>query len=204
MAARTVTITLSDDQERKLAACFGRADAPLEVDTVRQVVTLSLDAWLGVFSGARRYRSLTELYLDWLEQIYSSILTAAKPTSSYLYQRLNFSFGAASYLTRVLLSKEQSHWRDLARDEIRTVLLQREKEALEIIKEKGGSVKTLEFDLSKAARVELGLLMEALSESGHRISAPQLRGSFGDRAIVSLTAGAVPLLLAELGQARQP
>src|SRR5712691_467473 len=115
MAARTITITLSDDQERILAACFGRPGAPLEVDKVQQVLRLSLDSWLGVFSGARRYRSLTELYLDWLEQIYATLLTAAKPTSTYLYQRLNFSFGAASYLTRVLLSKEQSHWRELRR-----------------------------------------------------------------------------------------
>jgi hypothetical protein len=203
MAARTITITLSDDQERILAACFGRPGAPLDVDKVQQVLTLSLDSWLGVFSGTRRYRSLTELYLDWLEQIYSTILTA-KPTSTYLYQRLNFSFGAASYLTRVLLSKEQSHWRDLARAEIRKALLEREKEALEIIKEKGGNVKKLEFDLSKAARVELGLLLEALSESGHRVSPPHVVGSFGDRAIVSLAAAAVPLLLGELGQDLSP
>jgi hypothetical protein len=196
MAARTVTITLSDGQERMLAACFGRPGAPLDADKVQQVLTLSLDSWLGVFSGTRRYRSLTELYLDWLEQIYSSILTAAKPTSTYLYQRLNFSYGAASYLTRVLLAKEQSHWRELARAEIRKALQEREKEALEIIKEKGGNVKKLEFDLSKAARIELGILLEALSESGQKVSPPQVVGSFGDRVVVSLAAAAVPLLLA--------
>jgi hypothetical protein len=199
MAARTISITLSDDQERVLAACFGHPGAPLDVDKVQQVLTLSLDSWLGMFSGTRRYRSLTELYLDWLEQIYATVLTAAKPTSTYLYQRLNFSFGAASYLTRVLLSKEQSHWRDLARAEIRKALLEREKEALEIIKEKGGNVKKLEFDLSKAARVELGVLLESLSERGERVSPPQVVGSFGDRAIVSLSAAAVPMLLGELG-----
>jgi hypothetical protein len=105
----------------------------------------------------------------------------------------------ASYLTRVLLSKEQSHWRDLARAEIRKALLEREKEALEIINEKGGNVKKLEFDLSKAARVELGVLLESLSERGERVSPPQVVGSFGDRAIVSLSAAAVTMLLGELG-----
>ena len=198
MPARTITITLSDDQERVLAACFGRGDAPLEADKVQQVVKLSLESWLGLFSGTRRYRSLTELYVDWLELVYATVLTDAKPSSTYLYQRLNFSYGLSTYLARVLLSKQQSHWRDLARAELRKALLERAKEAQEIIKEKGGNVKKLEFDLSKAARLELGMLMEALSESGHRISPPQTVGSYADRVVVSLTAAAVPLLLEQI------
>jgi hypothetical protein len=196
MPARKISIELTPAQEQALQACFSPDGAPLDAATVERLMALSLQSWLDVFTGAQRYRSLTELYLEWLEHIFTSILPDTKPSTSYLYQRLNFPYGIAQYLCRVLLAKGQSRWRELAQAELSVALQARAAEAEQAVDDKQGQTTKYELSLSQAARMELGLLMEALAEQGSRVSPPQLIGTFGGgRAVVSVTATVVHLLL---------
>jgi hypothetical protein len=196
--ARTVSLALTSAQEQALQACFSPDGAPLDAAKVEQLLELSLQSWLDVFTGAQRYRSLSELYLDWLAQIFTVILPDSKPTTSYLYQRLNFPHGMALYLCRVLLAKGQSRWRDLARAEIEDALQARIDEARAAVDDKQGQTTKIELTLSKAARMELGLLLDAVSEHGERVSPPQLIGTYSDRAVVSVTAAALLLVQRQL------
>jgi hypothetical protein len=195
LPARKISIELTPAQEQALQACFSPDGAPLDAATVERLMALSLQSWLDVFTGAQRYRSLTELYLEWLEHIFTSILPDTKPTTAYLYQRLSFPYGIAQYLCRVLLAKGQSRGRDLARAELSVAVQARAAEAQQAVDDKQGQTTKYELSLSQAARMELGLLMEALAEHGNRISPPQLIGTFGGRAVVSITATVVQLLL---------
>jgi hypothetical protein len=150
----------------------------------------------GYFFGRTKYRSLNEMYLDGLERIFNELRPATKPTQRYLFQQLNFSHGQAAYLTRVLLDKQNSRWRELARAELSEALMARKAEAQKIVDNGAGHVQKLEFDLSKAARLEMNLLLEALYDGGERrISPPQPLGGYGDRGTIGIVAAMVPLLL---------
>jgi hypothetical protein len=197
--ARKVSFTISDEQEELLRSCFAAESKALPADMAQQISEVALQSWIGIFSGKTRYRSLNELYLDWLERIFNEIDRDAKPSQRYLFQRLNFSHGQAAYLTRVLLDKQNSRWREKAKIELRDVLAGRKDEIDKIIAAGQGYAQKLDFDLSKAARLEMNLLLETLHDAGEkRISPPQLVGTYSDRGTVSLVAAMVPLLLRNL------
>jgi hypothetical protein len=194
---------MSDEQEELLRSCFAADSKALPAETAQLISEAALQSWIGIFSGKTKYRSLNELYLDWLEQIFNEIDPEAKPSQRYLFQRLNFSHGQAAYLTRVLLDKQNSRWREKAKVELRDVLVARKAEVDQIIKAGQSYVQKLDFDLSKAARLELNLLLETLHDAGEKkISPPQLVGTYGDRGTVSLVAAMVPLLLNNLPEAK--
>lgn len=201
--ARRVTLTITDDQEEIIRSCFAHDSKSLPAEIVQKISEISLDAWLQIFSGKARYRTLNELYLDWLARIFNDVRTSDKPSQRYLFQQLNFSHGQASYLARVLLDKQNSRWRELATIELRDALIARKDEAQEIIKAGSGHVQKLEFDLSRAARLELNFLLEMLHDSGGtRISPPQPGGTYGDRGNVGIVAALVPPLLKLLPEAQ--
>jgi hypothetical protein len=201
--ARKVSFTISDEQEELLRSCFAADSKALPAETAQLISEAALQSWIGIFSGKTKYRSLNELYLDWLERVFNEIDPEAKPSQRYLFQRLNFSHGQAAYFTRVLLDKQNSRWREKAKVELRDVLVARKAEVDQIIKAGQSYVQKLDFDLSKAARLELNLLLETLHDAGEKkISPPQLVGTYGDRGTVSLVAAMVPLLLNNLPEAK--
>lgn len=118
-----VETELSQKQVQELANILKSCRYDSLSDAVSVLVELAVNSWIDWLSGDARYTSLTEQYTEWIEQIYTYILSEDEPPSvDRLYNSLNIPFGQAQYITRVLSNKTLTHWRSKAIEQLKSVM----------------------------------------------------------------------------------
>jgi hypothetical protein len=105
-----VTINIPQDKIDSLKFALQKENVFSDVD-IASAVTLGFEQWLDTIIGRTRFRSMTELYIDWIHRIFSSILPQYDPDEKSLVSRFNMPYGQASYVARVISERVQTHVR---------------------------------------------------------------------------------------------
>lgn len=163
------------------------------------LASLALRQWTSLIFGQTRYRSLTELYLDWLREIFSEIDGTSEPTQGLLYANLSFPYGQAEYLARVLREDQPIRLRLRFLAELEEVLEGRREEA-EDWDQKGRGTERMSIQISKSARRELDYLLGALIASGMTVYPTRSEGYMGDYLSLQIVAQDIPVLLERVKQ----
>lgn len=198
MPKTAISLTLSTEQANSLQSSFGSSTKPLTDAQLEIIARLALDSWVNLFSGRKRYRSLTEQYLEWLDSIYTEVLTEEEPGERRLFSQCHFPYGQAQYLARILREQQIGTWRKKALRTLRQVLSDRVKEAKEWVKDSRGEERMV-FQMSKGCRVELHAIMDSLLEADTKgISPVRPEGTMGSFVALSLVASNVETVLNEV------
>jgi hypothetical protein len=198
MPKTAISLTLSTEQTNSLQSSFGSRTKPLTDAQLEIIARLALDSWVDLFAGRKRYRSLTEQYLEWLESIYAHVLTEEEPRERRLFSQCHFPYGQAQYLARILREQQMGMWRKQALTTLSQVLSERVQEAKVWIKNERGEERMF-FSMSKGCRVELFLIMDSLLEAKTKGIGPiRTEGTMGSFVTLSLIASNVETVLNEV------
>jgi hypothetical protein len=158
-------------------------------EAIEKFNQLAFDAMSAWFTGNKRYRSLTEQYIDWVEQIYLEFLPKEEmPSAERIYNSMNMPYGQAAYIARVLENKTLVQWRQFARDELLSALKDKEKDARDYVKKKVPQME-IQICVSKLAVQELFRICSYRRRSNKDYLMPKVGASAGDYRYVSIPAG---------------
>lgn len=85
-----------------------------EDKAARALAEMMLDELLSLFDGTKRYMSLSHQYIDWLERIYATLLPKEEFRESRFLNLFRFPPGSATYMARVLRSRQNTAIHDEA------------------------------------------------------------------------------------------
>ena len=200
MPKKTISLTLSAEQVDALQSSFAGQTSALSDEQFDTIVRLAVESWIDLFGGHKRYRSLTEQFLDWLDQIYSTVLKDEEPGERRIFGRFHFPYGQAQYLARILRDQHLGAWRRKALESLKGLLEPRHEEAKKWSKDGRGEERMV-FTVSKGARVELDGILGALSEANiPGVSPIRTEGTMGTHVSVSIVASNIPQLLNEVNK----
>ena len=203
MPGQSVSIELSDGQVSELALAFevGRGQG-LSAAELGNLATMALDSWMRTLLGPSRPRSTTELYINWLRDIYEHHLTEELPSERRLFNNLDFPYGQAAYLARVLRELQSANLRMKALGELETTVKPRVVESKKWVKE-GRGEERMSMTVSKAARRELDVVLGTLIEAGTPVRPLKTEGTMGDYAAVLVVAADIANIASEVAKRRK-
>jgi hypothetical protein len=113
-------VEVNDDQVSSIVTAFGlgslsEAERDRALKQFCQVAVKMQTEWI---AGRARYRSLTDLNLQIVQELYETILPDEQPTPHALFNNFNLPYGQAAYLARVLAEKDIQKWRTAALKEL--------------------------------------------------------------------------------------
>lgn len=182
-----ISIMVSEETRQIINSALGPFEnLEIETSTINGVINLALSNFTDWLSGGKRYRSLTEQYIDWIESIYSSFLPESEPpTLDRIYNSFNLPYGQASYIARVISSKTLVRWRKIATEELRTVLQQNAEKAQTYINQ-GDQGQKISIELSQLAYIELLRICSTLKRKDHSYLMPQSAATSGDFRFITI------------------
>ena len=188
----SVSITLSNEQKAALSKAFGPfQNKKQEHEAMQRFASLALAAFTDWITGAKRYRSLTEQYIDWIEEVYGTLLLDTEaPSVDRIYNSLNMPYGQAAYIARVLASKTLTHWRDVAQKDLLGALSNVAAAARKYITE-GDSAQQINIEISQVAAHELLRVCSARRRLSRSYLMPRSTGAAGDFRFFSIPASTV-------------
>lgn len=194
-----ITIRVPQEALDAISSILGSDHGPTNgKDSCGRLAELAFEQFYGWLSGAKRYRTLTEQYIDWVESIYKELLPPQeRPTIERLYGKFNIPHGQATYICRVLNDKALSHWRLRALQELKTALEDKSAKAKEMIG-KGEKEKPLILRISSLASIELRNMTVAMFEGDRSVLVPKIESSYGDIRTVSIPAQTLERVLSQL------
>jgi hypothetical protein len=153
-----------------------------------QLAFNAISAWL---TGTKRYRSLTEQYIDWVEQIYLEFLPKDEmPSAERIYNSMNMPYGQAAYIARVLENKTLVQWRQFAEQELLAALKDTDKDARDYVKKKVPQM-DIQICISKLAVQELYRICSYRRRSNKNYLMPKKGAPAGDYLYVGIPAGTI-------------
>ncbi len=157
-----VTFDLPQEKVDILVHAFSPSRFENQQELLDELLPMMADAWIDWVSGARRYRSQTEQYVDWVEQLYNQVLPLDEPPSAdRLFNSFNIPFGQAQYIARVLNNRSQVHWRESALTKLKEMLSEKKVEAENMLAHEAGD-QTIELLLYRPSFQELEFAIEEL------------------------------------------
>jgi hypothetical protein len=166
-----ITINLSDAQVKNIQDSLPESRFDDVQKIAESLIPLTISSWIDWLSGAKRYNSLTEQYLDWIEEIYSNILSLDEaPSTDRLFSSFNIPYGQAQYIARVLNNKQLTLWRKKAVENLKSLFDKRKKEIFEWI-QAGDGDRSADFLMDSVTFIEFKLLVEHI----HRKTPDQIQ-----------------------------
>lgn len=101
-----IEIEVNDKYLNNIKNMFPEYDSQEEV--LIKLCEFSLIELIELFSGNRRYLSLSHQYIEWLEKIYEALLPDEEITKNRLQNYFNFPPGTSQYMERVLRDKSNT------------------------------------------------------------------------------------------------
>lgn len=188
MSGKTLKVTVSADTLEKLSIAFRKNGEEGVTDKdIEAILAIAVRSWSNALLGPSRPRSVTELYLGWLKEIYSCHLTAEDPSEARLYGAFGIPYGQSVYMCRVLRESQLANFRRRAVSELKLALSDRLDEARQWMDDDRGEER-MSFVISKNARRELGLVLGALAASGYQARPMRSEGTMGDYVSILLCA----------------
>lgn len=194
MAGKKISITLSPERLEMIERALGHApEAKLSDEDLGRLVSLGLNQWLDTFFGSTRYRTTTEMYVDWLRDIYTTFLLNEDPNERRLFIRMGFPYGQAAYMSRVLRYERPTTARIRGLQRLHNELGNIADTAKDYVTKKRGDER-LTITITKAARLELDAILGDLVQQGERVHALTLAGTISDYQHVLIVAEDVEIL----------
>lgn len=194
MPGKSVTVQLSEEQVKALTQALGPAtDAELSDADLETLLSIAVASWSDTLFGGSRYRTITELYVSWLRDVYAKHLTEEEPTERRLFTRLGLPYGQAAYVARVLREGQPIMSRKRAVTNLDNALTSCLPKARQWVKDRRGDER-MNLTISKAARRELDAILSALVESGEEVNPLRGAGTMGDYVTILVVAGDIERL----------
>jgi len=162
-----VTLTISQEQVSELNSAFAK-DGKLTDNELETLTSLALTAWSDTLLGTTRFRSMTELYINWLRDIFQQLLPDEDPDEKTLVTRLNLPYGQATYVARVLRDEDTMSSRKKWIVKLESALKDKMADARAWVKD-GRGEESMELYMHKYAYRELGIILSRLMEDGQAV-----------------------------------
>lgn len=176
---------------------FGDLD---EDEIIEKFALIGFEQFYNWISGNKRYRTLTEQHIAWLENVYTRLISDDEvPSYSRLYNKFNIPYGRAGYMIRVLNERNLPYLRDKAREELLEALEEVRENAQEAIDENRLGQKFAIRITSLASR-ELRDITNVLYRRDRATILPKSSTSYGDIKTIMVPALTVIEVLDELNQ----
>lgn len=157
-------------------------------------ISLGVKLWLETLMGYKRHRSITEMYINWIREIFNSFLINDAPDEKNLVSFFNIPYGQAAYISRVLREEDTLVARQKWLATLNKVLNERKEEA-KTWREDNRGEELMEFRLHKFVLKELEILMAKMIEDNHQIRPPRYVSKVSDYVFVNLHAAEVLQLI---------
>lgn len=185
----SISLTVPEVLRNSISLAFGPFESEEDEEKViKGFAEMSLKACADWLAGNKRYRSLTEQYIDWVEQIYLLFLPESEmPSAERIYNSFNMPYGQASYVARVLASKKLVPWRKKALDELYVALKDVEEAARGYVTD-GDLGQPISIEVSEIALIELSQICSRRKRIDRGYLMPQHGARSGDYRFVSVPA----------------
>jgi len=161
------------------------------------VASLAVEEWSDTLLGITRFRSMTELYINWLRRIFLRLLTNVDPDEKSLVTRFNLPYGQASYIARVLREEDTISSRRKWLEKLEVELSRRLLEARQWVKD-GRGEETMEFYMHKYARRELYMIIGNLLGTGQPTRQVRNTSTVGDYSFMLICSSDIEKILNEV------
>ena len=189
LAGESLESLIAQDDLEPLRFALGSLtdDTPASDAQLRAFACLAIRSWVDLVLGRKRYRSLTEQYIVWLEQLYSEVFSDEEPGDPRIRGRLSFPDGQATYLSRMLRDRQQLSWRRRALQELYTRLHNdlanpKVQEALR----KSAETTERNIQLTKGQLVELKEIVNLLARSSTPLRRIKIEPTLGDVVYITM------------------
>jgi len=185
----SITIDVPEEAYEKVAEIFkahGTKDS-----VCKAFAGLAFQELYGWISGATRYRTLTELHIKRVQDLFAAMLPANEtPTVDKLYNDFNMTHGQAVYISRVLSEKNFLHWRQEAISQVKKAISDKKKSAEGQVN-KGLPANTIEVRLRKLATRELMRIAERIGLQDELFLMPTPKSIASDTSAVAIPAQSI-------------
>lgn len=179
MANRNIEVSIPDEVLARVHQTLSKVPGQkITEQEIKRLLSLAIKQWCEILLQSKRSRSLTDLYLTMLRDIYAELLTEEAPSDARLFGRMNFPFGQSQYLVRVLLEDQPVIIRQKAVSDLEAELAKKSTMAKEWIKKDKGTDR-MSFNISRESYRELDIVMGTLVENGDVISPARKDGVMG-------------------------
>jgi hypothetical protein len=194
-----ITISIENDTADAIAAAFDRKDRD---EACRLFAALATDHFHGWISGSQRYRTLSEQYTAWIEDLYDRLLDPTEaPSVHRLYNSFNMAYGQATYIARVLSEKSLKQWRTQALVELAS--------DIELIwptanghLTKNEKTRQVTLRTSRLSAIELARICDEVWRTDKGFAAPTAKGGSGEQRVFEMSAESVKIVRAKLKAAK--
>lgn len=154
-------------------------------DTRKKFGEFALGQVLGWMTGTISYQSLTQQNTEWLTALLPVFFADKPPTATQIFNSFSVPYGRASYISRVLMEKQQTTWRERGRQNLLAALRAKNAEAQENVRLED-PLKYVQVPLNLVAHRELVVLLEDYYDENPERMPALSRSSSPGRFIVDL------------------
>lgn len=189
-----VMVEIDDAAAARIATAVGGDAAEAHAAFAKWAIE-ELAAWI---SGERRFRTLSEQYIAWVEALHDDVLpTSEAPSFDRLYNNFNMTHGQAAYVTRALSDKRLAQWRIAALAAVTRQLEAKRSDAQGFV-DRHEPNRAVTLRTSRLGGIELVRLGNEMFAANNAMAPPEPKGSSGDVRTFSIEAQTVLELLRHL------
>jgi hypothetical protein len=193
----TVSLILDKDQVAVLQRAFPNGD---DKKTASAIVHLAATEFIELLAGKRRYTSLTNQYIEWVDKIYS----AALPDTEFTYRQISdgFSFppGTAAYIARVLRDRQYTSLQTRAKEQLRLKLLKELAAYDNLPAERKPSLKMRNLRLTAREYALLQMIVDDLILGGEPLEIPDVTSRSRELVFVSVPVDFIKPIVSKLSE----
>lgn len=162
-----------------------------------ELAAFALKEVVGWMSGQVSHQSMTDQHTAWLTELLPLFYGDQPPSPERIYNGFSVPYGRAAYISRVLLEKQRSTWRNKARETLLAALKAKDDEVEKNLG-LGDGLKYVPVSLDGGAYRELSVLVTEIFETDQTLAPPVLKASGLGRKTVDLPSQLFEFLYAKL------
>ncbi|RWF83379.1 MAG: hypothetical protein EOQ36_27390 [Mesorhizobium sp.] len=162
-----------------------------------QLAAFALKQVLGWMAGQTAYQSMTEQYTQWLTELLPIFYPDDFPSTERIFNNFSIPYGRAAYISRVLLEKQQTAWRQKGKANLLASLKAKEAEA-QANNNKGEALKYVPVSLDSISYRELTVILDELFRADATLAPPVNKAVSPGRRTVDIPSQLFPKLINSL------
>jgi len=174
-----------------------RAQLDNESAKREELAKFALEQVLAWMSGRSSFQSMTEQQTDWLLKLLPIFYADDVPSAERIFNNFSVPYGRAAYISRVLLEKQHTAWRERGRQKLLEALKAKEKEAQDNVAQ-GDGLQYVPISLDNIAYRELTVLTEDIFKNAAVLSPPVNKAQSPGRRTVDIPSQLFEELIARL------
>ncbi len=162
-----------------------------------QLAAFALKHVLKWMAGQTAYQSMTEQYTEWLTELLPIFYPDDVPSTERIFNNFSIPYGRAAYISRVLLEKQQTIWRQRGKANLLASLKGKEAEA-QANNDKGEALKYVPVSLDSISYRELTVILEVIFRIDTTLAPPVNKAVSPGRRTVDIPSQLFPKLIESL------